>query len=181
MPNGWLEWFCTPNSPPLLLPRNFCSSQVGQFISPWMCCKHSHHRENLLLLMFPHPTVSLHFFQLRPSSEIPSMATCLWELSLSASPEVSFPPLGSYNSCKAIPFGISPLSPRMLVICICVSHLFIYTGDGVPGRRRSIHVWCPWEMSPHSGLSVLNEARVGNWRQIIWLISSRLVFKWQCL
>lgn len=182
MPSDWLEWFYTMNSLPFLLPRNFCSSQVGQFPSPWMCCKHSRHRENLLLLiMFSHPTVSLCFFQVRPSSEIPLMASCLWRLSLSASPEVSFPALSSCNSCKVIQFDISSLCP------VCLSSMFVSAISssvqemGFQGGGAQVHAWCLWEMSPHSGLSILNVARVGNWLDIVWLIPSRLVFKWQCL
>lgn len=155
MPSGWLEWFCTVNRLPLLLPRNFCSSQVDQFTSPWMCCKHSHHRENLLLLlMFSHPTVSLCFFQVRPSSEIPllslkTFSQCQpWGLSLPWVPAIL---------AKPSHFGISSLCPVCLS-SVCVCHLFIYAGDGVPGRRKSSPCLMPlrnvtslWALHPECG------------------------------
>ena len=130
MPSGWLEWFCTVNSLPLLLPRNFCSSQVGQFTRPWMCCKHSHHRKNLLLfIMFSHPTVSLCFFQVRPSSEIPLMASCLWRLSLSASPEV-FSCLGFLQFLQSHPILVFPLSAQYAY------HLYLCLPSLHPCKRR---------------------------------------------
>lgn len=162
---GWNDFL------PLLLPRNFCSSQVGQFTSPWMCCKHSHHRENLLLLIvFSHPTVGLYFFQVRPSSEIPLMASCLWTVPALSSLSLSWVP-----AILAKPSHlVFPLSDRYAYHpCLCLPSLDLHR-DGVPGWRRSRlvlrrNITSPWALHPECG-------QLGtDWRQFRWSLVGLLL------